>query len=325
MPIVVLAVLVAPFPLAWWAFRRDRPGVAWALLIAGAAGALVVLGFMSWLASDCFVIFGEEPARCEGNSKMLELLVVAWAISLVAALLVAVWSFGGAKGSAVLAGVVAAVALVWWVVAQAPWERQGTRLPAEGTISFVMCLPGEWGARGPCTTYTVPADGSEKAVVVTVDGSMPPHPEPALAATSPDQTKVARIAENPPSVRPEAGAWGLYLDTPNESGRLLLDLAQPSMPPIWSPEGRYILVLHGYSDELFVVDTIEGEARKLHGRTSSCPAPTWSPDGDHVAFATYSYGRHCHELHVVQRNGDYDRRLTSLEECSMAGVLRWDP
>lgn len=88
-------------------------------------------------------------------------------------------------------------------------------------------------------------------------------------------------------------------------------------PPQWSPDGRYLAVLssEGESDRLGSylprqnLYTIELEGRQLHRIAEATGLPSWSPDGETIAFGKGGEEGSPLELHVAGPEGANVRRL----------------
>jgi len=99
--------------------------------------------------------------------------------------------------------------------------------------------------------------------------------------------------------------------------------------PAWSPSGRRIAFtrqIAGGTPSIWVMDF---RGRGAHRIIGNGRAPTWAPDGQHVAFVSardrhgHCGRRFCGELYVARANGSVQRRLTrtTLNESDPA----WSP
>lgn len=74
-----------------------------------------------------------------------------------------------------------------------------------------------------------------------------------------------------------------------------------------SPDGTAIAFT--YKGDIFVVNSIGGEARQLTSNSSYDTAPVWSPDSKQIAFASARNGSM--DVYIVSRNGGFPKRLTT--------------
>ncbi|MGD9933348.1 MAG: TolB family protein [Dehalococcoidia bacterium] len=318
MPYLALIVLIAPFLLAWLSGRRDRPGLATALVITG-IGGLLAAAALAYGFSHCFTLFEPEPKECEAIGKQVAAAFIAWGVLAFVMVVVACWSFWGSKAGLGLLGVGVLVAAgAWgWTAVHWPWEPDYVH--AEGAIGFTVC-PND--GPGDCTRYVTEADGSDKPISIG-----PGHREIYRAwgggADSPDGSMTAVVEENERPFKDGAGLYSLWLiDADGERTQVLENIYHAT--PLWSPDSHFLVVYRSSGFELAVVDTRTLKSWRVAGGTSEGVEPTWSPDSRHIAYGTYASStyRQCNDLHVVQRDGSHDRRLTRFEDCSIRS-LEW--
>ena len=79
-------------------------------------------------------------------------------------------------------------------------------------------------------------------------------------------------------------------------GANLRQLTDKGESPSWSPDGRYIVFesfrddnnnIYDDNDEIYVMRSDGTNLRKLTNHSSGDGAPSWSPDGRHIAFVSY--------------------------------------
>lgn len=92
--------------------------------------------------------------------------------------------------------------------------------------------------------------------------------------------------------------------------------------PAWSPDGRALVVVHGCLDDLYVLDVESGESSKLANpkNTYGVEGPSWSPDGDKIAFAI-DYN----SIWLVAADGSVLRELTKYGPGFFVDVPSWSP
>lgn len=71
--------------------------------------------------------------------------------------------------------------------------------------------------------------------------------------------------------------------------------------PSWSPDGRllaFICRFDHYDDEIYIVNTDDGDRTRITFEKGDEKQPTWSPDGSKIAFASDLDGDF--EIYVVE-------------------------
>jgi hypothetical protein len=115
-----------------------------------------------------------------------------------------------------------------------------------------------------------------------------------------------------------AGSDGqLYLMRADGRGRTpITSTVEPERDAVWSPRGDLIAFLRGTDDVLRLgVIAPDGSNEAEVGSDAGFGAPTWSPDGEQLAFQ-----RRDGSLHVVDVSG-FERAITS----DAVGVFAWSP
>lgn len=90
--------------------------------------------------------------------------------------------------------------------------------------------------------------------------------------------------------------------------------------PQISPDGRQIAFV--YAGDIWVVDANGGAAERLTVHTAGHIAPRWSPDGSHLAFASWRAGSL--DVYVLPLQGGDPRRLTCHDSSSSAEAWSHD-
>jgi TolB protein len=181
------------------------------------------------------------------------------------------------------------------------WSPDGKR------IAFVSARDG-----GNSEIYVMDANGSrQRRLTRTPD-------EESFLGWSPDGQRIAystNITVNP-------AIWTMDADGSNRT-----ELAS-GMFPSWSPDGERI-VFTAYSGErphIAVMNADGSERRSLSASliermTSRVydEEPVWSPDGEKIAFASYT-GKDNEEIYVMNADGSKRTRLTDIP-----GADHWPP
>ncbi len=116
-----------------------------------------------------------------------------------------------------------------------------------------------------------------------LDGS----PHWTRSAASPDGTK--RIITE----KHDDGTYAKLLrDETTGETRFLTDY-EPTWNPIWSPDGKRLVLEHYHYDpihiELSIVDTASGAVYPVEQAGLSSLNPVWSPDGTFLTYSAYTY------------------------------------
>ena len=96
--------------------------------------------------------------------------------------------------------------------------------------------------------------------------------------------------------------------------------------PAWSPDGRMLAVDHGdciYNCDIYLLRADDDGMRPVHLATMAAQ-PTWSPDGQKIAFVSLSGDDGYHALHVINADGSQITPITVRDE---GGIFypAWSP
>ena len=104
--------------------------------------------------------------------------------------------------------------------------------------------------------------------------------------------------------------------------------------PSWSPDGQKIafsssLVFRGFDDregdnEIYVMDSDGDNRRMLTDNVVDDKRPSWSPDGQRIAYESWSKGK-LSEIHLITAEGEYLMRLSELHKKGDAHSDWFDP
>jgi Tol biopolymer transport system component len=169
--------------------------------------------------------------------------------------------------------------------------------PDGGSISFLRI-------HGPLVTTGITHDKTVLATrVELMAASADGHGERVLARWSSDPRPPPGMSERP--LTPRSGA------------------------PVWSPDGRHVVVALGtqrhpnkhalYNTALFVVDVTGGAERQITPWVIGAGNASWSRDGKHIAFN--SGGGHSPNLYVVDPDGRHLKLL--LRGGGIASHIGW--
>ena len=112
------------------------------------------------------------------------------------------------------------------------------------------------------------------------------------------------------------------MDTDGNNQQRLTDNDFYDTHPSWSPDGERIAFISrrdghfigefGLSSEIYVMDADGKNTRRLTNNRKDDWAPSWSPDGERIAFAADRKGDDVNdEIYVMDADGGNQRRLTN--------------
>ena len=183
-----------------------------------------------------------------------------------------------------------------------------------------------WSPDGQRIAFRSDLDGDFDIYVMNTDGSgvvrlTDNDTYDTTPAWSPDGRRVAFHSERD-------GDFGIYVMNADGSGVVrLTDNDSYDTSPAWSPDGRRIAFTSNRDDpdplddkhvmNIYVMDADGSDVVRLTGNVSWNDAPTWSPDGRRIAFASDRDGDG--EIYVMNADGSSVVRLTDNDSYD------WDP
>jgi Tol biopolymer transport system component len=175
------------------------------------------------------------------------------------------------------------------------------RFSADG--STLLFQASEWPV-GPPGIYTVGVDGS--ALTRITEGA------------DPAWTNDGRIAFMRYDEEPGTGTARFYLIDPDGSNLELVYEAPGDVTygrAEWSPDGRYVVAdatVRGNTD-IYVLDLETRQPARLTDFPGLDTSPTWSPDGEWIAFHTGRWGTELGhaEIAIMRADGSDLQRLTN--------------
>lgn len=194
------------------------------------------------------------------------------------------------------------------------WAPDGTK------IAFAH-MPGAGTEEGEGVIVVMGSNG-EGRIQLTRDPEGPDIVFDSRPAWSPDGRLIAFTRTTfPPAGQPRTA---IYTIDPSGNGeRLLVDEAAQ---PAWSPDGRRLAFVStrdafgetcfhdcGPSGEIYLAGADGSGVTRLTTDQADDHSPTWSPDGQSIAFVSDRSNRanHENEIYVMTPDGDDVRRLTT--------------
>ena len=185
-------------------------------------------------------------------------------------------------------------------------DRDPSWLPDGKRIAFMSERDGDF------EIYVMDADGgNQRNLTNHPNGDWDP-------AWSPDGKRIAFVTAR------EEDDWDneIYvMDADGGNQRNLTNDPHVDWAPAWSPDGKRIVFVSqrdghfrsrfGITDEIYVMDADGGNEQRLTENHQNDWMPSWSPDGERIAFASDEMGElEGFEIYVMDADGDNLRRLT---------------
>lgn len=195
------------------------------------------------------------------------------------------------------------------------WNFRPAWSPDGKLIAFVSDLTSTF----PTLWLMNAADGSGRHAVAA-----PGLQQEAVDALawSPDGTQLAVTLFNEPG--PTQIALVPLGATGRQSGRLLTTLAGGALDPAWAPDGSWIAFAgrEGYGMDLYAVHPDGTSVTRLTSDGQLVRAPTFSPDGQHLAYLSSKTGYF--EVWVVDLQPDGSGRLNASSPVQLTQDLHLD-
>ena len=180
-----------------------------------------------------------------------------------------------------------------------------------------------WSPDGKQIAFSSRRDGNFEIYVMDANGgnqrNLTNHPNGDLApAWSPDGKRIAFVTTR------EEDDWNdeIYvMDADGGNQRNLTNDPHLYMAPAWSPDGKRIVFVSqreghfrsrfGVTNEIYVMDADGKNEQRLTENRQNDWMPSWSPDGERIAFASDEKGElEGFEIYVMAADGANQRRLT---------------
>lgn len=167
--------------------------------------------------------------------------------------------------------------------------------------------------------FTSDRDGAIDVFVMSGDGAFPTRLTPCSDADKPEGwIKAVGPAWSPDGehlafhvYREEAPRALCVIGADGEGLRVLID-DRDATDACWSPGGEELVF--ACEGDLWIVEASGGEATRITESPSTERNPTWSPDGDRIAYCAGGFqgGQLFEEIHVMDLASGETRQLTEL-------------
>lgn len=167
---------------------------------------------------------------------------------------------------------------------------------------------------GDAEIYVMPAAGGNATRLTTF------HRDDWAAQWSPDGAWLAFLSDREGSAR----VFVLRPDGTALRAARTGDALGEEQAHVWSPDSSriaYVVSTRDGASEVWVVDVASGDAHRVSAVGARDEAPTWSPDGRHLAYVSTRDRRI--DLWVARANGSAESRLTDTPEEEW--IPRWLP
>ena len=151
------------------------------------------------------------------------------------------------------------------------------------------------------------------------------------------QARIAFMSDRDGHVHPRLG-WTTFeiyvMEVDGNNQRRLTNNPNLDTHPSWSPEGKRIAfmsdrdghfnILGGLLNyEIYVMDADGGNPQNLTNDPNSDSTPSWSPDGERIAFSSYRDGNA--EIYVMDNDGGNQQKLTNNPPHTNGGPAWFGP
>ena len=194
------------------------------------------------------------------------------------------------------------------------WSPDGKR------IAFVSNRDGHVHFRHGWPVYEI--------YVMDADGGNPQNltnnpDDDRYPAWSPDGKRIAFVSMRDRHVIDFAPTYEIYvMDTDGGNPQNLTNDRNDDRQPAWSPDGKRIVFVSeraghfrgevGITSEIYVMDTDGGNQQRLTENRRSDLQPSWSPNGERIAFASDRRGDFENfEIYVMDTDGGNQQKLTN--------------
>ena len=165
--------------------------------------------------------------------------------------------------------------------------------------------------------YVMDADGGNQQRLTN-------HPNDDRSPSwSPDSKRIAFISKRDGHVISGIPTSEIYvMDADGKNQQRLTDNPDGDWSPSWSPDGKRIVFSsrrHGHfigkagiTEEIYVMDADGKNQERLTENRRNDLSPSWSPDGERIAFASDGKGNFENfEIYVMDADGGNQQRLTN--------------
>ena len=193
-----------------------------------------------------------------------------------------------------------------------------------------------WSSDGKRIVFTSKRDGNSEIYVMDADGGNPqnltndPNGD-SSPSWSPDGKRIAFVSDRDKKVKNFVPTSEIYvMEADGGNPQNLTNNGSHDQNPSWSPDGERIVFSSerdghfigevGITSEIYVMDTDGGNQQRLTNNRKNDWDPTWSPDGERIAFASDRKGDlENFEIYVMDADGGNQQRLTNNRKND------WDP
>ena len=155
--------------------------------------------------------------------------------------------------------------------------------------------------------------------------------EIGIIARSPDGGRVAYVVHTLDRAKnePQSAIWLLHLDEHGHAvgvPRRLTSGTKNDSGPVWSPDSKRLLFLSDREEknQLWLIDTDGGEARKLTNMLHGVSEAAWSPDGQWIAFTAMAALQDDDDLLMGRKtlNADEKKKYEEEERIRLRTITR---